>query len=91
MIMFKNYIIHESSIVQSSSPVPVFQSSDWRHPNSGTKQTKFGNVYYHCTPECVSLHCSFFVPSDLQVPPDTAEQLTEAHKEHLTLLFGLQL
>ena len=59
-------------------------------PNSGTMQTKFGNVYYHCTPECVRLRCSFFVPTELQVPPETAEQLTEAHKDHLTQ-FGLQL
>ena len=67
---------------------------DWREffsPNTGNMQTKYGNVYYHCKPECVWIRCSFFVPSDLQVPPETLEKLTAEHKAHLSLVFGLQL
>ena len=54
-------------------------------------QTKYGNVYYHCKPECVWMRCSFFIPSDLQVPPETSDRLTPVHKAHLFSLFGLQL
>jgi hypothetical protein len=67
---------------------------DWREffsPNTGTMQTKFGNVYYHCKPACVWMRCSFFVPSELQVPPETADRLTPVHKAHLSSVFGLQL
>ena len=67
---------------------------DWREfffPNTGNMQSKYGNVYYHCKLECVWMRCSFFIPSDPQVPPETADRLTPVHKAHLFTQFGLQL
>ena len=67
---------------------------DWREfysEKTESMQIKYGNVYYHCKPECVWLHCPFFVPSQLQVPPETLDKLTPIHKSHIRSIFGLHL
>ena len=67
---------------------------EWRQfvsPSTATPQTKFGNVYYHCKPECVWMRCPNFHFSDLQVPPELIENLTPIHKQHLCSIFGLTL
>ena len=66
------------------------KTQDWREfisPNSATPQSRFGNVYFHCKPECVLMRNPSFLPSDLNVPDEVAENLNDAHKD----LFGLQI
>lgn len=60
-------------------------------PNTGTPQSKFGNVYYHCKPECVWMRCPSFIPSELQVSSEIVEKLSSVHKEYLLSVFGLRL
>ena len=67
---------------------------DWHEfvaPNTGTPQSKFGNVYCHSKPECVWMRCPSFVPSELQVSSEIVEKLSSVHKEYLLSVFGLRL
>ena len=68
------------------------QHQDWRDyiaPNTGISQAKYGNVYYHCRPECVKLRHANFLPSTLLVPQDIVEKLSSVHKNYLCATFGL--
>lgn len=53
-------------------------------------QERFGNVYYHCNPQCIWLRCPDFIPSTLDVN-EVQENLSTSHKEHLNFHFGLTL
>ena len=78
------------------SPAPhnlCIQHKEWRSfvsQSSGTPQTKFSNVHYHCQVECVWLRCPSFVPSELVVTTEIMDKLSQVHKEHLASAFGLQ-
>ena len=70
------------------------KTQDWREfisPNSATPLSRFGNVYFHCKPECVLMRNPSFLPSVLNVPDEVAESLNDAHKQYLLDLFGLQI
>ena len=49
---------------------------------------RFANVYYHCHPQCVWLHCPDFVPTHLDTS-EVLDDLSQTHKAHLNLQFGL--
>ena len=70
------------------------KTQDWREfitPNSATPQSRFGNVYFHCKPECVLMRNPSFLPSYLNVPDEVAENLNDTHKQYLLNFFGLQI
>ena len=59
---------------------------------SGTPQSKFGNAYYyHCKPECIWLKWPNFIPTELEMPQEVAENLSQEHEEYLSTVFGLSL
>ena len=67
---------------------------DWREftsTSTGTPQSRYGNVYYHCKPDCVWLRNPSFVPAHLIVPEEILEKLTSVHKDYLSSVFGLAL
>ena len=52
----------------------------------------FGNVYYyHCWPQCIWIHNSYFIPKTLVVPDDIFDKLDSVHKDYLMLVFGINL
>ena len=70
------------------------KTQDWREfisRNSATLQSRFGNVYFHCKPECVLMRNPSFLPSDLNIPDEVAENLNDTHKQYLLDFFGLQI
>ena len=59
---------------------------EWREffpPGSGTAQTRFSNVYYHCNTPCIQARCPAFSPELLQIPAFIAAQLLPVHTEYL--------
>lgn len=71
-------------------PIPpddlCIKHQEWREyisPGSQTSHSRFGNVYYHFKPPCVWLRCPYFVPNDLEVPPEVGSQLDASHKRRL--------
>ena len=65
---------------------------EWRQYTcmaSGTPQSKFSNAYYHCKPECIWLNWPNFTPTNLEVPQEVAENLSQEHEEYLSAVFGL--
>lgn len=66
---------------------------EWREYSTSSSptvtQSRFGNVYYHFSPECVWLRCSWFIPSQLQIPDDLG--LQQAHKDRLSGLFNINI
>ena len=51
---------------------------EWRQfTASGTPQSNFGNAYYHCKPECIWLKWPNFSHTDLEVPQEVAENLSQ--------------
>ena len=56
---------------------------EWREftpVGSGTPQSKYANVYYHCKPQYVWLRCPTFTPS-LVDTSSMVDQLTMVHKD----------
>ena len=49
---------------------------------------RFVNIYYHCHPQCVWLCCPEFVPTHLDTS-EVLDDLSQTHKAHLNLQFGL--
>ena len=67
---------------------------DWRQftpSNGAAPQSKFGNVYYHCKPECIWLQHPTFTMKDVEIPQNTKEKLTAVHKQYLASVFGFEL
>ena len=67
---------------------------EWREytpQGSQVPQSRYGNVYYHFEPQCVWLRCSWFIPSQLEIPPDIHSQLGFSHKTKLSMLFNINL
>ena len=58
------------------------QQCNYIAPNTGILQSKYGNVYYHCRPECIRLRHADFLPSSLLVPTDIIEKLNDVHKHY---------
>ena len=52
---------------------------------------RFANVYYHFSVQCVWLRCPWFIPTQLEVPPEIMTSLGTAHKSKLTKEFGIVL
>ena len=70
------------------------QHQNWREyltPSSSTSQRKFGNVYYHCQPQCIQLYNNYFIPCELQIPESCILKLNEVHKRYLQEQFGLDI
>ena len=66
---------------------------EWRQftpQGSDTPQQKYGNVYYHCKPDCVWLRCPYFDPQLLDIT-EVLDQLEITHKEYLQTVFNLQM
>ena len=78
-----------------SLPPPAdlcIKHQDWREftsTSTGTPQSCYGNVYYHCKPACVWLRNLSFVPTELEVPEEIFEKLTLVHKEYLASIFDI--
>lgn len=67
---------------------------EWREytpSRTQNAQKKFGNVYYHFTPQCVWLRCAWFIPSTLEVPSDIYAEVTDEHIKRLNTLFNIDL
>ena len=67
---------------------------DWREfapSGSDIPQSRYGYVYYHFHPQCVWLHCNWFFPPNLFIPPDLVTQLGPTHKDRLRFLFDIHL
>ena len=64
---------------------------DWRQftQSNGEPQSKYGNVYYHCKPECVWLRHPSFNSNDIKIPEDIKEKLDDEHKQYLACVFEL--
>ena len=65
---------------------------EWREffpPGSGTAQTRFGNVYYHCNVPCIQARCPFFSSNMLQIPAFIAAQLLPIHTEYLLFICAI--
>ena len=70
------------------------EPQDWQQftpSNRTAAQSKFGNVYYHCKPECIWLRYPAFSNDDLEISEYTKEKLNTVHKQHLAAAFGLEL
>ena len=70
------------------------QHEEWRSytsPVTGLPESRFGNAYYHAHPHCILVKWSNFYPTDLQVPNEIKDHLTNEHKELTYSLFGVFL
>lgn len=70
------------------------QHEEWRtftNSGSGTVQSRFGNVYYHCSPACIFAVWPSFVPSSLHIPSYIHSQLGNTHKEWIYSQFGVYI
>ena len=61
---------------------------EWREfmPVGSPSQSKFGNVYYHCKPQCVWLRCPEFIPLQLDAR-SVLHLLDPVHKAYLSEVF----
>ena len=70
------------------------QHEEWRTftpHGSTTPQTRFGNVYYHCSVACVTAVWPCFIPSSILVPFEVQSRLLLEHKTWLYVTFGVSV
>ena len=70
------------------------QHEEWRTftlPGSSEKQSRFGNVYYHCSVACVMAVWPTFIPSSVLVPMEVQSKLLPEHKHWLYVTFGVSV
>ena len=70
------------------------QHEEWRTftpHGSTTPQTRFGNVYYHCSVACVMAVWPCFIPSSILVPFEVQSRLLLEHKTWLYVTFGVSV
>ena len=60
-------------------------------PGSSEKQSRFGNVYYHCNVSCVKAVWPTFIPSSVVVPIEMQSKLLPEHNHFMYVTFGLSL
>ena len=69
----------------------VIKHQEWRQFTTEARvQSKYGNIYYHCNPQCVWLRYPEFVPSQVDTTA-VMQHLNSTHKAHLLHVFGLNL
>jgi len=56
---------------------------------SNTCQSRFANVYYHCSVACVMVVWPSFIPSSIVVPVEVQSRLLPEHKQWLYASFGV--
>jgi len=68
------------------------QHEEWRTftpQGSNTCQSRFANVYYHCSVACVMVVWPSFIPSAIVVPVEVQSRLLPEHKQWLYASFGV--
>ena len=68
------------------------QHEEWRTftlSGSAIPQSRFGNVYYHCSVNCISAVWPSFFPSLVIVPPHMHAKLDHVHKQWISSQFGI--
>ena len=63
---------------------------EWRTftpPGSRDKQSRFGNVYYHCNVACIMAIWPTFIATSVVVPPDIQHNLLSEHKHFIYATF----
>ena len=68
------------------------QHEEWRTftpPGSSDKQSRFGNVYYHCNVACIMAIWPTFIATSVVVPPEIQHKLLPEHKHFIYATFGV--
>ena len=67
------------------------QHEEWRTftPQGLSQQTRFGNVYYHCSVPCVRAVWPSFIPHSVIVPLEVKTHLQQEHIDWLCSNFGV--
>ena len=64
---------------------------EWRTftPQGSSQQSRFGNVYYHCSVPCVRAVWPSFIPHSVVVPFEVKTRLQPQHIDWLFANFGV--
>ena len=76
-----NMVAIISTLIASNSSwyYMCIRHQEWREympQGSQIPKSRFGNVYYHFQPRCIWVRCSWFNPSQLEVPPELLPHIT---------------
>ena len=80
---------------QPVSPYDLcIRHQEWRSfmsPTTSSPQSRYGNVYYHFSVDCMRFLVWNFTPSTLCIPEEMLTQLTVVHKQHLQTYFQIHI